>query len=132
LDSQQLTVIPGLLIVIALMMLAALTWAVVRFIEVHVCLLGVDQPLWSRDKRAGGSRWHLFSSSATQASVRRSPGGCSPLESESKNWALSDNALLAALMDRDRREPGCPVLLGDLGEQLDNRGARPPEAGVGW
>ena len=120
LDSQQLTVIPGLLIVIALMMLAALTWAVVRFIEVHVCLLGVDQPLWSRDKRAGGSGGNLFvvCDPSQRPALSR---GMFTLESESKNWSLSDNALLAALMDRDRREPGCPVLLGDLGEQLDNR-----------
>jgi hypothetical protein len=115
LDPQHLTVIPGLLIVIALMMLAGLTWAVVRFIEVHVCLLGVDQPLWSRTRRAGGSGANLF--------VVCNPSQHKALSKGlfTLDWSLSDDQLLAKLMVRDRSEPGCPVLLGDLGEQLDNR-----------
>ena len=51
---------PGIWSVLAAMVLAAFTWVIVRFIETHICLVGVDQPLWSKARLAGSSGDNLY------------------------------------------------------------------------
>ena len=106
---------PGIWIVLAGLLLAALTWAVVRFIETHVCLRGVEQPPWSNAGPTRNRGDNLF--------VVCDASGRQVLAADAFELNLEllwDHELMADLIDLDRKDPERPVLLPDFDKHLDD------------
>jgi len=110
--------ISGLLAVVAVVSLFALATIVVWFVEVHVCLHGVDEPLWAKNRWTSSSGQNLFVVCAPAERPSLSEG-CFNLRVESEEWTLKDDALMARLLDRDRSAPVCPALFDDLEDLTD-------------
>jgi hypothetical protein len=111
----------GVWIILTGMVLAGLTWAIVRFIETHICLIGVDQPIWSKVKLAGSSGDNLFVVCDPGARAGFADGTVPLSLQEISNSPTPDKEWVRKLMDIDRLEPlGRPLLLADFDERLDD------------
>jgi len=117
---STMSMAPGIWSVLAAMVLAAFTWVIVRFIETHICLVGVDQPLWSKARLAGSSGDNLYV--VCDHSDRKAlADGTFELRLEPMSGSSTpDQDLMHALRDLDRKDPGRPVLLADFDEHLDD------------
>ena len=105
---------PGIWIVLAGLLLAALTWAVVRFIEAHVCLRGVEQPPRlnaGHTRNRGDNRFIVCDESGRQLLAA---------DAFELNLELADHELMRALKTLDRTDPERPVLLPEFDEHLDD------------
>ena len=106
---------PGIWIVLAGLLLAALTWAVVRFIEAHVCLRGVEQPPGANAGHNRNRGDNLF--------VVCDASGLPVLAADAFELNLErlwDHELMADLIRLDRDDPERPVLLPNFDEHLDD------------
>jgi hypothetical protein len=110
----------GAWIVLAGMVLASLTWAIVRFIETHVCLVGVDQPLWSKVRLAGSSGDNLFVICDPPDRPALAQGTHELHLQSIASSATPDQEWVRKLMEIDRLEAGRPVLLADFDERLED------------
>lgn len=110
----------GIWIVLGGMLLAGLTWAFVRFIETHICLIGVNPPLWSRVKLAGSSGDNLFVVCDPPDRATLAEGAFELHIGRIFNSPTPDQEWVRTLMELDRTEPGRPVLLADFDEHLDD------------
>jgi len=110
----------GLRWILVGMIFTGLTWALVRFIEHHICLIGVDQPLWSKVRRAGSSGENLFIVCDASDRAALAQGTFELNLASLWNSPAPEQNWVRKLMEIDRAEPGLPVLLVDFDEHLED------------
>lgn len=97
-------------------LLLGLVWAVVHFIETHICLRGVDQPMWSKMRVTSSSGDNLF---VICDRAERAGFAADAFELRLESL-VSEQDLVRALMELDRTRPGMPVLVADFDEFLED------------
>jgi hypothetical protein len=108
------------LVILGTMLLATLAWAVVRFIETHICLINVQQPVWSRVRLAVSSGDNLFVVCDPQDRQTLAEGTHELRLQSIASSASPDQEWVRKLMEIDQLEPGRPVLLADFDERLED------------
>jgi hypothetical protein len=100
----------------AALLVAGLALAIVRFIETHVYLVGVDQPLARRAGISGTNLSVVRDASAAELGEDTFELNLQQLASS----PMPDQAWVRTLMDMDRKGPGQPVLIHGFDENLDD------------
>lgn len=106
----------SLLLALSWALLFGVVWAVVHFIETHVCLRGVDQPMWSKTRITSSSGDNLFVICDPED---RAAFAADTFEIRLENLN-GDQDLVRALVELDRTQPGLPVLAADFDDHLDD------------
>ena len=107
-------------LVIWAVLLPALAYGIVRFIEKCIYLVGVEQPLWRKVTPAGMSGDNLFV--VCDAADRRTltEGTFELNVQELASSAAADKDRVNKLRDIDGRAPGQPVLIADFDQCLND------------
>jgi hypothetical protein len=106
----------SVLLALSWAMLVGLVWTVVHFIETHICLRGVDQPMWSKTRVTTSSGDNLF---VICDPVDRAGFAADAFEIRLESLP-GEQDLVRALMELDRTQPGLPVLAADFDDNLDD------------